>query len=293
MQSHEHNTMSADQIAAGLERDRADLSKSIEGLRGRLSTDNLIGDAMGYARSNVAPYLRALDGAVRANPVAAAMAGAGLAWLILGRKNGRSEGEAPLAGTKFEAMSRWEDEGGPVAEMPHPEESWIASADRLRHSALDALARINAAAREGLRPVAEVAANRAAILADLARATRDTMLYGLENLGADAQERILAAREQAYIARLDAVQQGRRLIEERPLVAGALGMALGAAVGAALPHTETEDRLFGQDRDRLMARARDVLRDEKNRAASAASKLADTVTQELKDTAKQRVSEML
>lgn len=285
--------MSAEQIAAGLERDRADLSKSIDGLRGKLSADSLISDAMGYARSNMAPYLRALDGAVRANPVAAAMAGAGLAWLILGRKSGASGAEAPLAGTKFEAMSRWEDEGGPVAEMPHPEDSWIATADKLRHSALDALARISAAARVELRPIAEVAAHRAAILADLARATRDAMLHGLENLGAEAQQRILAAREQAYIARLEAVRQGSRLIEERPLVAGALGMALGAAVGAALPHTTTEDRLFGQDRDRLMARARDMLRDERSRAASTASKLADTVTQELKNTAKQRVSQML
>ncbi len=292
MQPHDRDE-SPDEIAARLERERADLAGTINGLRDRLSVDALLGDALGYAKANMAPYARALDGAVRANPLAAVMAGVGLAWLVLGRKGGSSEPEAPLAGTKFEALSRWEDEGGPVAPLPDEDSVWIAEADRLRASASGALARIDAAARELLRPAAEVARDRAAVLADLAKTTRAAMMKGLESLTSEAQNRILATREQAYSARIAAVRQGTRLIEERPMVAGAIGMAIGAAVAAALPRTETEDRLFGHERDRLMERAQEALRQERARAADAATRLADTVAAEVKGSARELVSEAL
>jgi hypothetical protein len=41
------------------------------------------------------------------------------------------------------------------------------------------------------------------------------------------------------------------LLETEPLVLAALGLAVGAALGALLPRTETEDRYFGDTRDRL------------------------------------------
>ncbi len=292
MQRHDMNDPSAEQIAASLERERADLAQTIDGLRNRLSVDALIGDALAYAKENMAPYARALDGAVRAHPMAAVMAGVGLAWLVLGRKSNGMPADA-LAGTKFEALSRWEDEGGPVAPLPDADRRWIAEADALRDKATSALARIDAAARQRLRPAAEIARDRAQVLADLAKATRTTMLRGLDTMTTEARDRILAAREQAYAARMTAVRQGTKLIEERPVMAGAIGMAIGAAVAAALPRTKTEDRLFGQERDLLLARAHETLQQEKARATNVAVRLADDVTAQVKGSARQLVSEAL
>ena len=292
MQRHDMNDPSAEQIAASLERERADLAQTIDGLRNRLSVDALIGDALAYAKENMAPYARALDGAVRAHPMAAVMAGVGLAWLVLGRKGNGVPADA-LAGTKFEALSRWEDEGGPVAPLPDADRRWIAEADALRDKATSALARIDAAARQRLRPAAEIARDRAQVLADLAKATRTTMLRGLDTMTTEARDRILAAREQAYAARMTAVRQGTKLIEERPVMAGAIGMAIGAAVAAALPRTKTEDRLFGQERDLLLARAHETLQQEKARATNVAVRLADDVTAQVKGSARQLVSEAL
>jgi phage-related protein len=48
------------------------------------------------------------------------------------------------------------------------------------------------------------------------------------------------------------------MIREQPLVLGAIGVALGAAVGALLPGTETEDRLMGETRDSLVDQASTV-----------------------------------
>lgn len=291
MQPHDTKDLTAAEIAAKLERERAELAGSIDNLRDSLSVDALLGDAIGYARTTMAPYTRVLDEAVRANPMAAVMAGVGLAWLVFGPKTTTSVPEAPLAGTKFEALTRWEDEGGPAAPLPEADSSWIAEADLLRDRASAALARIDALARQKLRPAADLAHDRAAVLADLARATRVAMLRGLDGLTSDAQDRMLSLREQAYAARLAAARQGTKLIEEKPLAAGAIGMAIGAAVGAALPRTAMEDRLFGQERDRLLARAQEALQHERARVASSATKLADTVASEVKDHARDLVAE--
>lgn len=266
MQPHDMTDQSPDAIAARLERERADLAQSINGLRDRLTTDALLGDALGYARDQAAPYARALDQAVRANPMAAVMAGVGLAWLIFGRKS-PAPPAVPLAGTKFAALSTWEDEGGPAHPDHGVDAAWIAEADALRHRASGALSRIEDAARRHLRPAANLAQDRARVIADLARATRVAMLRGLETLTQEAQGRTLALREEAYAARLAAHRQTTKLIEKHPLAAGAIGMAIGAAVASSLPRTRTEDRMFGEERDRLVARAQEALRPEGSRAA--------------------------
>lgn len=293
MQPRDMTDLTPDEIAAELDRGRDDLAQSIDGLRDRLSVDTLIGDAVGFARANMAPYTRALDSAVRANPMAAVLAGVGLAWLVLGRRGSTALPDAPLAGTKFEALSRWEDEGGPPAPHVDPDLTWIAEADALRDRVSGVLARLDATARDRMRPAADLAKDRAQVLADLASATREVMLRGLENLSSDARNHVVALREQAYGARLAAVRQGTRLIEDRPLLAGAIGAAIGAAVASALPRTATEDRLFGHDRDRLLRLADNAFRDERARAAAVATQLANTVATDVKDRARQLVTEAI
>jgi ElaB/YqjD/DUF883 family membrane-anchored ribosome-binding protein len=293
MQQHDMNDLSADQIAAQLDRDRAFLAGSIDKLRDRLTVDALTGDALSYGKTNLGSYAQALDGVVRANPLAAVMAGVGVAWLIFGRRTTTTDEATPLAGTKFEALSRWEDEGGPVSPLPDPENdtSWIDRSDSLRHRALEAIAQIDAAARAKLHPVTEIARQRAEVLADLSRSTRAVMARGLEGLTTDARDRIVAMREQAYAARIAAVRQGARLIEDKPIVAGGISMAIGAALAAALPHTPTEDRLFGADRDRLLNLAQDALKQERARAADAAARMASNLASDVKSGARDLVGE--
>jgi ElaB/YqjD/DUF883 family membrane-anchored ribosome-binding protein len=57
-----------------------------------------------------------------------------------------------------------------------------------------------------------------------------------------ASERV---REQSQRMR----QGFSRMMEEQPLLVGAMGIALGAALGAVLPRSEAEDRLMGDTRD--------------------------------------------
>ena len=78
------------------------------------------------------------------------------------------------------------------------------------------------------------------------------------------------------------------MYEEQPLIAGALALAVGAAIGAALPRSRTEDRYMGQHSDQLMADAERIFAEEKaklGKVAQAASDEAKKVLRETKEDA--------
>jgi hypothetical protein len=274
---HDDIPTDADRIEAQLARDRSALADTMARLRDRFAIDQLIQDATAMVRDNAGPYTRAIDRAVRANPAALALTAAGLAWLCLGRRDAGSTGEPTLAGTKFEAMSRWEDEGGPPAPAREgdPDDDWMAEAEALRDRANRTLKLIG---RSG--SAKDAARDRAAVLSRLTDDVRAVMRRGLGRLSSEAQDRIIAAREAAYSAHLDLRGKVGRAIEDYPMATGAIAAALGAAVAVALPQTQTEHRVFGASRDRLLDEARKVLEDERRRAADVASSLADRLGQD-------------
>lgn len=79
-----------------------------------------------------------------------------------------------------------------------------------------------------------------------------------------------------------AKEAGRGLadfIEEQPLIAGLVTVALGAVIGLSLPGTRREDELMGSTRDQLAGQAREV--------AGRAKEVAQRTFDEARETAKQ------
>ncbi|WP_456299931.1 hypothetical protein, partial [Falsiroseomonas oryzae] len=62
------------------------------------------------------------------------------------------------------------------------------------------------------------------------------------------------AGDRAYRAGAEYGRSAAGLVEQQPLLLGAVGLALGAALGALLPPSEAEDRLMGESRDRMANR---------------------------------------
>lgn len=283
-----------DRIEDQLERERARLASSVDELQDRMSIENLARDAMESLKSNAGSYTSAVDQAIRANPMAVVLTGVGLAWLIFGSTR-KPKARMP----KAEPYNRWESEGGMVYDvddarigMPgegsaNDDEDWSHKADGLRAKASAALKAIERAARDKANAARDFAAERAAVLSDFTSGLKSSMSHGLSDMSDAARDRVMQARQAAYSARIRA-GNGRGVsgaVEEHPLVAGAVAMALGMVAAALLPRTETEDRLMGGERDRLMREAARLFEEEKARAASVAREVVDELAVEARGVA--------
>jgi cell division septum initiation protein DivIVA len=80
------------------------------------------------------------------------------------------------------------------------------------------------------------------------------------------------------------------MAEEQPLMLGALGLAVGALLGAMVPPTRREDELMGETRDKLLERGKEMARQRAEAAKSSAQRVAETAkssAQQVAETAKQ------
>lgn len=112
--------------------------------------------------------------------------------------------------------------------------------------------------------------------------------HGLDGLSDDARARVLAARRAAHDARVastETMRKGARVattfFDDQPLVAGALAMAVGAAMGGVLPRSKIEDEAMGSGSDQLFARAQALFREEKDKAMAAMRMAASDVKDEV------------
>ena len=272
------------EIEQALERDRQALAESLVALRHRLSPSVLMAEGKEALLSQASPLVARLDGAVRGQPLIAAAAGVALAALVFGRRaasddHGSAAAASALSGTRFEALTRWEDEGGPPAPEPvDPEEDWLTEARGVRNRAREMLRQIDDAARRGLAPAAQLAKHRAEVMSAMATETRTALGRGLESLSDTARTQAVQARERVYLGRVALAEKSRQHVDAHPLMTGALVAAAGAGLAWLFPRTETEDRLMGEVRDQLVDDLSSLVRSE----AVKASDLAQTLSSALK-----------
>ncbi|AJE49078.1 DUF3618 domain-containing protein [Celeribacter indicus] len=110
----------------------------------------------------------------------------------------------------------------------------------------------------------------------------DNIAAGTEKMSEEARERVIAARERAIIAGRRAKRAAKRgqreatdYFEEHPLVAGAIALALGAAIGGALPRTRAEDKYVGDYSDALFDDAERIYREERRKFRAVAEAVKD------------------
>lgn len=275
-------------LEAQIMRDRAQVAASIAALKDHLSADALLLRGTIAARTRIAGAARVVGGTIRDNPVAAGLAAAGIAWLILGRKKPVAP-EPPLAGTKFESLTRWEDEGGPPSPEsepdPDPADDWLEAARSLRDRTVAALKRLEQAPKRALTPAAEALRARSAVMqaysADLAR----TLRQGLGGLSGAAQDRIVAARNAVMQAGVQAAESTQTLangaVKQHPLLSGLITALFGATLAAWLPISAREKALLAPATDSLIAEARRLYETERARATELATELVAELAAEL------------
>jgi X-X-X-Leu-X-X-Gly heptad repeat protein len=104
--------------------------------------------------------------------------------------------------------------------------------------------------RQRMAEAANTVRGAAEATSDTLRSGTDTLRRGSDTLRSGATRVAAATREHVDDARV----RMERLLDEQPLVLGALGLVAGAIMGALLPASEQENRLLGEARASAIAR---------------------------------------
>ncbi len=380
-----NDTRTPDQIERDIERERAELASTVDALQDKFSPEAVINEIASGFRRHGGEFGEAVTRSAKQNPLALAVTGVGLAWLIFGRSHhdpaddvrhdrvrhyssNHDRHDRDLAGgsgpgASFAARDRYAGAGYGGSYGTTPERAarygvnyatrpaWArhdlddddhdddgrsltgraaetagAAGDSLRSGAASVASGAGAAAGSvksgassaagavgsgaksagsavagGARSAADTVGQAARSTADRVERARARLARGTEDMSEAARERIVTARARALDMAQQADEAARRnyargrdaaqdFVEEQPLVAGAVALAIGAALAGALPRTKREDELIGQKRDALFDEAERIFQEERDKAervARAAVSEAESIAKEKRDAADQ------
>jgi hypothetical protein len=197
-------------------------------------------------------FVRDLGDAARKNPLSAALIGMGVIWLFTGNRPVERAGNLvrrtgldripDAAGNAFDAARSTMRSGANAVG------DGVASAtEALRENGADVL---DSAARRG-RDYADVASEYVSSLPETGAEMFDTLRSNLSGL-----------------------------FEAQPLALGAIGLAIGAGIAAALPSSEVEAEYLGEASDGIKAKAAEFANEQAERVTAVAGNVMEAVSDE-------------
>jgi hypothetical protein len=196
-------------------------------------------------------FIRDLGESARKNPVSAALIGMGILWLFTGNRPVERAGEI-IRRTGFDRIP---DFAGNAIESARS--TFRSGADSLgeQESGNDALWGAGAGA---LDSAARFGREQMDTAAEYARSIPDSAADVLGKARANLAD----------------------LFEAQPLALGAIGLAIGAGIAAALPTSEAEISYMGETSDAVRAKAADFAAEQTDRATEVAGDVLEAVTEE-------------
>jgi len=221
--------------------------------------EHMIDDAQGRVRDAGNSLVRT----VKENPIPATLIGVGLAWLLLSkrRKSGRrlDAGEHRGRNRIIDVGSDGADEAGDFAHQ--------------------AGRKIADAATGAASAVGHLAHDAGAAVGHLAQDAGTSIASGAQRVGHAA-----AGVGRGVATQARRIQRGSgELYRKNPLAVGAAVLAVGAAVGLAIPRTRLEDEWMGSASDSVATKAQELAHDAMGRVGDAADELADRANAGLHD----------
>lgn len=252
----------SDRSSAELERDaeiaRERMAGTAESIRKKLTAGQLIDEFSDmFTGGDLAGTARNLRAQVRDNPLPIVLVGAGIAWLAFGR------GVASRSyASSMSSHGMHRGYGGTSAEKADGGGSMMSS---VAHGA-KTVARGAETVAQGARTAAQSVSDTVSGAADSLSSTADRLRHGMLT-GASKMPRQMQRSASA-------------MADQEPLLIAALGLTLGAVVGAMLPATDLEREQIGPQADRLREGARDALDKGLDSAGRVASRAYDTIKDE-------------
>ena len=250
-----------DALVDDIERTRSEMTETVDEIEYRLAPANIVNSAKETVReatvgrvedmANMAADMASDAGyqareagsgivdTIRRNPIPAALAGIGIGWLWMNRSSENTQWRRSYGGRE----RRWSNEPydyrsrsatPPLGDVGRKVGDRASSAVDAAADARDDLA------RKASRAVGS-AGDTAGDVVDEARRVAGQVPEGLQDVTRDVG------------------QTTQRVFEENPLAVGAAAVAVGAAIGMALPATRTERRVLGPTTERFVDQAQEAI----------------------------------
>lgn len=227
-------TQTASHAEREVERARADLTQTLDALREKLSFSEVLDEMRAqFLGSSSGEFTSNLTRQIRENPLPAVMIGAGALMLMMGERRRTRSHTVRI----------------------HPD---VEHAHRTTHQMGAGLRSATESMREAGGSAAERARSAAQGAGEAIGGMAETVGESVRHAGDSAAAFMHQARDTAQTVRESTGEIGQRtmqsfnsMLDQQPLLIGAIGVALGALVGAMLPRTQMEDELLGETRDQL------------------------------------------
>lgn len=248
-----------------IDQQRDTIGNIVSALENKLSPSEIVDRVMRAGKGTGGEFARNLGNVVRANPMPTLLASAGLVWLYASRHD-----TAPVHEPARSHGGSYSSAGATSASPVHGS-GYEDSGDGLRDKASHL--------REGI-------SERASHLREGASHLRENASHRIsdakERVGETAHHAADSVRHQA-----DRAREGfSHLMEDNPLVVGAIALGIGALLGAALPVTHKEDELMGETGDKLRSKASEAghtVREKGREVAQSVREKGSETAREIKD----------
>lgn len=305
-----------------IERTRADMSEKLNAIQSKLSPENLtsqakeavrdatigkaqhamedVSNSVGSAVSGVGDTASDWGGSIvdviRENPIPAALTGVGIGWLVMSFRNrsttssysGRTSGYTGRQnyGTTpyVEAESRY-----PYRDYRNFNNQSLGTAG-YGTSSYGTGSSGNSTMQNVQGKVGDVAGQAQDTAGQIANQAQNAIGQAQDTATQFANQAQDTAGQLANQAQYQAQRAGNeldRLIHERPLAVGLGALALGLAIGLAIPETPQENEWMGETRETLMDRAQNVAQDTAQKVTAVAGQTIDAAKDVAQQTAQQ------
>ena len=210
-------------------------------------------------RSEASDFVGGLQNAIQQNPVSAALIGMGVLWMFMGGS------KITAAAALFPAAAKATAAGAA---------SGLERSAKVAGDAGDTLRSFGASVVDGVRDtVSDAAASAGETATKAYEAVKDT--------AADS-----TARMRAGVSGTDRLAGGLQqnltdTFERQPLLLGAIGLAIGAGMAAAVPATQMETEIVGDTANRVKSQAAELATTTVDKVSETAERTFKAVKQEV------------
>ena len=271
-------------IRARIEATRADMSQTVNTIQQRLSPERLtheaketikeatigkVEDMADNATRTANSMRRGLVRTIKDNPIPAALAGIGLAWLFMSGSDEQDD-----SGYEYRQYPTRNVYGQPrYTQIPHSQQGRIA----------DTVTDVRDQAGEMVRQAKDQAGDVAGQVKDQAQDLAAQTQAQAHALTQQAQDQMDYYANRAQYQARRARRGFNHMLDENPMALGAMALAVGAAIGLSAPSTRREDEWMGETRDHLVNQAQSQARETMGKVQSIASEVADDVQKSAHD----------